>query len=134
MQAEGDADETFTIARFTTRSFEDEFGSTIDGDLQLLQVAIIGIALYTYIAISNCRDGCVGSRLALTIGGSPSFWLPCSTPPVATRSYRCFCFLLPFVRFMTCCTCGVALAAASSAITVGKHGSSQLGVCAVQVC
>lgn len=69
LEAETESDATFTIARFTSRSFEDEFGSTIDGDLQLLQVAIIGIALYTYIAISNCRDGCVGSRLALTIGG-----------------------------------------------------------------
>lgn len=69
LEAETEADSTYTIARFTARSFEDEFGGTIDGDLQLLQVAIIGIALYTYIAISNCRDGCVGSRLALTIGG-----------------------------------------------------------------
>lgn len=77
MQAETEADETYTLARFTSRSFEDEFGSTLDGDLQLLQVAIIGIAVYTYIAISNCRDGCVGSRLALTIGGTPPP-LPCA--------------------------------------------------------
>eukprot|EP00892_Ulva_mutabilis_P011135 jgi/Ulvmu1/8394/UM042_0101.1 len=69
LEAEGEADDTYTIARFTSRSFEDEFGSTLDGDLQLLQVAIIGIAVYTYIAISNSRDGFVGSRFALTIGG-----------------------------------------------------------------
>eukprot|EP00892_Ulva_mutabilis_P011134 jgi/Ulvmu1/8393/UM042_0100.1 len=69
LEAEGEADAVYTVARFTTRSFEDEFGSTIDGDLQLLQVAIIGIVVYTYVAISNSRDGFVGSRLALTIGG-----------------------------------------------------------------
>lgn len=57
-------------ASITCRSFDDEFGGTIDNDVALLQAAIIGIAIYTIIAISNCRDGCVGGRVLLTIGGA----------------------------------------------------------------
>lgn len=96
MQAETEADETYTLARFTSRSFEDEFGSTLDGDLQLLQVAIIGIAVYTYIAISNCRDGCVGSRLALTIGGTPPPAMRAWCPVAADDPRRRLCKLLPW--------------------------------------
>lgn len=69
MQEEGEADEVHSISRFATRSFEDEFGSTIEGDLRLLQVAIVGILLYTYVAISDWRNGLVGSRFVLTMGG-----------------------------------------------------------------
>eukprot|EP00892_Ulva_mutabilis_P011129 jgi/Ulvmu1/8389/UM042_0096.1 len=69
LEAQDEADEVHSIARFAMRSFADEFGSTIDGDLRLLQVAIIGILLYTYIAISDCRNGLVGSRFVLTMGG-----------------------------------------------------------------
>ena len=71
MQAQDEAAPEYEIARLATRSFDDEFGSTIDNDVLLLQAAIFGIAAYTYIAISNCRDGCVGSRALLTIGGVP---------------------------------------------------------------
>ena len=36
-----------------------------------MQVAIFAVAIYTYFAISNWRDGIVGSRLNLTLGGAP---------------------------------------------------------------
>jgi hypothetical protein len=60
----------FDVERLAARSFDDEFGGTINNDLFLLQAAIAGIILYTYIAVSDCRDGCVGSRLLLTLGGA----------------------------------------------------------------
>lgn len=72
VQEEDGADGVHGVARFATRSFEDEFGSTIEGDIQLLQIAIVGILLYTYAAISNCRDNRVGSRFVLTVGGALS--------------------------------------------------------------
>ena len=60
----------YIIARFAGRSFDDEFGSTIDSDLVLLQAAIIAIIIFTIAAISDCKDGCVGSRVALSAGGA----------------------------------------------------------------
>ena len=74
VQAEDKDTEGYSIERFASRSFDDEFGGTIDNDVTLLQAAIFGIAVYTAIAISNCRDGCVGSRVLLTIGGAPPEW------------------------------------------------------------
>ena len=70
VQAQNDATSAFRIDRLAGRSFSDEFGGTIDNDIALLQAAIIAIAIYTYIAISDCRNGCVGSRAALTLGGA----------------------------------------------------------------
>ena len=70
VQAQHDATSAFRIGRLAGRSFSDEFGGTIDNDVALLQAAIIAIAVYTHIAISNCRNGCVGSRAALTFGGA----------------------------------------------------------------
>lgn len=71
VQAEDKDTEGYSIERLAGRSFDDEFGGTINNDVTLLQAAIFGIAIYTAIAISNCRDGCVGSRVLLTIGGAP---------------------------------------------------------------
>lgn len=69
VQALEEGDEAYRYPRFAARSFSDEFGSTIDNDVLLLQVAVVAILIYTVSAISDCKDGCVGSRIALTIGG-----------------------------------------------------------------
>lgn len=62
----------YKIARRADRSFGDEFGSTLNGDIKLMQVAIMAIAVYTWFAISDSKNGCVGSRLLLTFGGAPT--------------------------------------------------------------
>lgn len=64
------ADSTWHVRRFAQRSFEDEFAGTLQGDLFMLQIALVAIVIYTYLAISNWRDGIVGSRLLLTAGGA----------------------------------------------------------------
>lgn len=70
LQELDEADSVWHVQRRAVRSFDDEFGSTLDSDLQLLQVAIIAIIVFTYAAISVWQDGCVGSRSLLTIGGT----------------------------------------------------------------
>lgn len=70
VQAQDEEDSEYVITRFATRSFEDEFGGTIDDDLAMLQVAIVCIILFTSFALSDCKDGFVGRRVALTWGGA----------------------------------------------------------------
>lgn len=55
--------------RFTTRSFGDEFGASIDGDIFKLQIAILLLLIYTTIMLSRYSEGCVGSRIILAFGG-----------------------------------------------------------------
>lgn len=69
MQDQDNADSVWHVRRLADRSFNDEFGGTIENDLALLQIAIVCIVVYTYLAISNQRDGIVGSRMMLTFGG-----------------------------------------------------------------
>lgn len=69
MEEEDNVSDEYNIGRFAARSFDDEFGSTIDGDLVLLQGAIAAIVVFTIFAISVCRDGCVGLRVLLSVGG-----------------------------------------------------------------
>lgn len=42
----------------------------IDSALWLVYIAVIVIAVYSPIALSNCRGGCAGLRIALSIGGA----------------------------------------------------------------
>jgi hypothetical protein len=69
VQEENVATEEYVISRLAGRSFEDEFGGTIDSDLALLQVAIVAVVLYTVIALSDCKDAWVGRRATLTWAG-----------------------------------------------------------------
>ena len=64
------ADDTWHVQRMAGRSPDDEFGSTLDNDLMLLNVALLAIGLFTYVAISDWQNGFVGSRFLLTIGGT----------------------------------------------------------------
>lgn len=89
VQEQDEATEEFEITRLAGRSFDDEFGSTIDNDVLLLQAAILGIAIYTVLAISNCRDGCVGSRVLLTIGGAPPILPPPHSHAPSAPQPRC---------------------------------------------
>jgi len=52
-----------------TRSFSDEFGEAIQGDLALLQAAFMLILAYASLMISRWDQGCVGSRVGLTFSG-----------------------------------------------------------------
>lgn len=61
--------ENFAMDRFATRSFEDEFGDAISGDLVILNVAIILLLTYTVVMLSRWSKGCVGSRIFLAVGG-----------------------------------------------------------------
>ena len=54
------------------RSADDEFGSTLDNDLMLLNIALLAIGIFTYAAISDWQNGCVGSRFLITVGGATS--------------------------------------------------------------
>lgn len=69
MQELDDEDAGWHVHRAAGRSADDEFGGTVLADMLLLQVALIAIALFTFISISNWQDGCVGSRFLLTVGG-----------------------------------------------------------------
>jgi hypothetical protein len=62
----------YKIARQAERSFSDEFDSTLNGDIRLMQLAVLAIAVYTWVAISDSKNGCVGSRFLLTFGGAPA--------------------------------------------------------------
>lgn len=83
VQEQDEADGIWHVRRLADRSFDDEFGGTIQNDLALLQIAIVCIVVYTYLAISNPRDGIVGSRLMLTFGGVPPITCACSLPRLA---------------------------------------------------
>lgn len=55
--------------KFASRSFEDEFGKTIDGDLLLLNFAIAIILIYTALMMSRWDLGVLrGTRLSLSLG------------------------------------------------------------------
>ena len=55
--------------KFASRSFEDEFGKTIDGYLLLLNFAIAIILLYTIAMMSRWDLGAVrGTRASLSVG------------------------------------------------------------------
>ena len=79
------------------RSFDDEWASTVDNDVALLNAALFAIGLFSYVAISDWQDGCVGSRVLLTFGGvrhvellwpPTSFFLLCVSAPFATFRIR----------------------------------------------
>ena len=38
--------------------------------LCVMQIALVAIIIFTYVAITVWQDGCVGSRLLLTLGGA----------------------------------------------------------------
>lgn len=65
-----EADDTWHVRRVAGRSHDDEFAGTLAADLRMLQVALVAIAGFTYVAISNCQDGFVGSRFLITVGGA----------------------------------------------------------------
>ena len=57
------------ISFIVSRSFGDEFGQTIEGDLTLLQVAFILILSFAALMLSKWDEGCVGSRVSVTFAG-----------------------------------------------------------------
>jgi len=59
----------FEVSYVTERSFGDEFGSTINGDLTKLQAALVLILAYAALTLSKWRMGCVGSRVGVTFAG-----------------------------------------------------------------
>jgi Niemann-Pick C1 protein len=52
-----------------SRSFGDEFGNAIQGDLMLLQVAFLLILSFAALMLSKWDEGCVGSRVSVTFAG-----------------------------------------------------------------
>jgi len=58
--------------RFAGRSFDDEFGGSIDGDLNFLFVAIVVIVIYSLIMMSRWSYGLVGIRLFSTVASLAS--------------------------------------------------------------
>lgn len=65
----------YDILRVAYRSFEDEFSRTINDDLQLLNVAIILLLIYTITMMSRWSEGWVGFRFLLSLGGFISIGL-----------------------------------------------------------
>ena len=59
----------FSASYVTERSFSDEFGSTIQSDLQKLQIALFLILAYAALTLSKWNMGCVGSRVGVTLAG-----------------------------------------------------------------
>ena len=58
------------VHRFASRTFGDEFGGAIQGDLQMLYGAIMFIIVYTVVMMSRwSRPCCNGLRLHLTLAG-----------------------------------------------------------------
>ena len=57
------------LSYIVSRSFGDEFGEAIGGDVSLLQTAFVLILGYAALMLSKWDEGCVGSRVALTFGG-----------------------------------------------------------------
>ena len=51
------------------RSFGDEFGEAIGGDVSLLQTALMAILAYAALMLSKWDEGCVGSRVSVTFAG-----------------------------------------------------------------
>ena len=81
VDARGDAFEQVLLDAFNTpvdgvdlsfvvaRSFGDEFGNAINGDLGLLQTAFVLILSYAALMLSKWDEGCLGSRVAVTFSG-----------------------------------------------------------------
>lgn len=88
--------------KFATRSFEDEFGKTIDGDLLLLNFAITIILVYAILMMSRWDLGVIrGARISLSIGAVVSVGLAIAAA-YGFCSYAGFFFsklmnLLPFL-------------------------------------
>lgn len=59
----------YSIDRFAGRSFQDEFGDSIEGDLAKLNIAIVLLLAYSITMLSKWGEGCVGSRVTLAVGG-----------------------------------------------------------------
>mmetsp|Transcript_6492 Transcript_6492/g.22845 ORF Transcript_6492/g.22845 Transcript_6492/m.22845 type:complete len:886 (-) Transcript_6492:378-3035(-) len=57
------------VSYFASRSFSDEFGTAITGDIMLLQIAIIIIILFSSGTLSRFKLGWVGMRSGLTCMG-----------------------------------------------------------------
>ncbi|CAG9463465.1 unnamed protein product [Pedinophyceae sp. YPF-701] len=51
------------------RSFDDEFGSAVDGDLMLLQAAIVVLFVFACVMLSRWDQGWVGVRVSVAIYG-----------------------------------------------------------------
>jgi len=58
-----------SLTYLVSRSFSDEFGSAIQGDITKLQVAFMLILAYAALMLSKWTEGCVGSRVGLTLMG-----------------------------------------------------------------
>jgi hypothetical protein len=56
---------TFAVSR----SFADEFGAALNGDIVKLEIALILILCYAALMLSRWDQGCVGSRVSLTFSG-----------------------------------------------------------------
>ena len=59
----------FKVSYVAARSFGDEFGSTINRDLTKLQIALFLILAYAALTLSKWDQGCVGSRVGVTLAG-----------------------------------------------------------------
>ena len=57
------------LSYIVSRSFSDEFGDAITGDLVLLQAAFVLILGYATLMLSKWDEGCVGTRLSVTLAG-----------------------------------------------------------------
>ena len=66
---------TVSVEYAVTRSFGDEFGAAITGDITKLQIAFILILGYATLMLSKCGEGCVGSRVFVSGMGVVSIGL-----------------------------------------------------------
>ena len=66
---------TVSVEYAVTRSFRDEFGAAITGDVTKLQIAFILILGYATLMLSKCGEGCVGSRVFVSGMGVVSIGL-----------------------------------------------------------
>eukprot|EP00210_Caulerpa_lentillifera_P009527 g9085.t1 len=67
--------QSLRILRMSSRSYEDEFDRMLDNDLQLLNIAIILLLVYSITMLSRWSEGWVGIRFLLSIGGFISIGL-----------------------------------------------------------
>eukprot|EP01026_Neomeris_dumetosa_P002824 TRINITY_DN1075_c0_g3_i4.p1 TRINITY_DN1075_c0_g3~~TRINITY_DN1075_c0_g3_i4.p1 ORF type:complete len:941 (-),score=122.47 TRINITY_DN1075_c0_g3_i4:1066-3888(-) len=74
-QGECETGVEYEIMRFAGRSFSDEFGGSVDGDLSFLGVAIVVIIIYAILMMSRWQYGLVGMRLLSTLTSIVSIFL-----------------------------------------------------------
>ena len=62
-----ESDSPYVLTYFAQRSFEDEFGSRIQADVQLIFIAVAVIFVYAFMGLSDWTRGCIGTRAFLTV-------------------------------------------------------------------